>query len=325
MKYKSTFNKKIPSLIELGESLEVWFKKNYSIEPVVITSGRTKPIKLPSENIHLVVLADSICNYVNSLQLGEIPKHYLWVLCDSMRELLAKVFGISAQQIGVLPRYELFPLLRKPYSLEESKYFLYPGRLIGEKNLLLIISLYRKIQKNKNFENHRLLIYSPQKSKDVSNKIKTILRKNPDVNVFWNSDKLWTQRIPPQPAGIILSSYRLEEFGVSVARLQQIGSPLILSHWFAHKDIAGENVQFVETEELSQLKLKNHKTFFVRKKRNTIKPFCKPKILDQGDLNKLKSTLPKTSTAQLLVKMFFSDETADIDQPAFKKIYDILT
>jgi hypothetical protein len=325
MKDRPTFNSKVPSLNELKETVSAWFVKKYSVEPVLISSGRNKPLKLPSEEVHLVVLADSICSYLGTLQTAELPQHFLWVLCNSIKQVLVKVFGLSELHIGVLPRYELFPKIMPAYSLEDSEYFLYSGRLIDEKNTDLVILLFRQLVKDKIFQNHRLIISSPQRPLEVSDQVKNLLRRNSDVEVLWNSDNQWIQRVPSRPAGILLSTYRLEDFGVSAARLQQTGSPLILSHWFGHKDIEGDNVHFLDLEALNQLSLKNSKISLIRKSKNTVRPFHGPKLSNQDYLYKLKHSLSITLNDQFLLKMFLSDETADIDQPAFNKFYDILS
>lgn len=55
-------------------------------------------------------------------------------------------------------------------------------------------------------------------------------------------EKQWLCGAYENPVAISLSTYLMEDFGVSLAQAQQAGWPCIVSDWGGHADIKGRNI-----------------------------------------------------------------------------------
>lgn len=310
---------KVPSVPILVSRISKWFhKNNYSI-PIFWTSGVLDLPKFPDESEHLVLMADMIPKYLIHLKNGKLNPHYLWVLCTSVKNIFVNYLHFPEKAVHVIPRYEIFPNNKNCYSIEESEYFIYSGRLIKEKNLFQSIRTVSVLRQQKAFKNHTLQICYP-KFEIPPKSLLEIANANKWVHLSGDLGTSWTKKIKPRPAGIFLSQYQYEDFGVSIAQLQSsLGAPLILSPWMGHLDVTGQSIyELNPRRQLSNAELNVSLT--PKSKQTNIVVSPKPILMDRDTISKISETANNRPVPYRLTCLFFDSFSATSLQPAFSEI-----
>lgn len=210
--------------------------------------------KQPSSSVVNVVLQGNALGQIMECGKWPLGKVRLWVLCGANRALLMQKFGFRVVEIGIIPRYKLYPFIpAKKLDLDKKINFIYAGRLSPEKGILHLLDFIRELQKYKKVE---LTIYgeenyfpakytkwTPSKKSVWIRSLKESLQSNrwrvkPQV-IHGLSSKEWQRKVPPNSIFISLSQSTHEDFGVAVAEAQQLGLSTVLSAWGAHKDVVG--------------------------------------------------------------------------------------
>lgn len=181
-------------------------------------------------------------------------QYRIWVLSGAQRELLKEIFGFRDIQIGVIPRYTLFPL-RQPIRIPQINSpfdLVYSGRFARAKGILHVIEVARILQTDLNLPVNLILCgdfveMSPhnrpeQPASENSFRLEVFgaierrpWKKRPKI---WRDfgPTSWLKQPYQQPCLINFSQHTHEDFGVSLAQGQSLGWPAVLSAWGAHWD-----------------------------------------------------------------------------------------
>lgn len=161
---------------------------------------------------HLVLLGDAPYYLSFFTHWRWTGQFYLWTLSTALRDLLVNVGGIPSDCIGVISRYDLYPLKPPLYPLRSTDSLVYAGRDVPGKQLPVL----RKLAAKTGFA---LYECGPEQAIDHG--------------------ETWTEKFLGRPAFISLSHYRFEDFSVAAAQAQAAGLPVICPQWYGFKDIQG--------------------------------------------------------------------------------------
>lgn len=229
-------------------------------------------------------------------------KAHFFVLSRSVKSVMTEVLKIPGNCISVISRYDL--ISAKPtveYDISNKVSLVFSGRISRTKNiegLLRVFKELEKLKKNK-FEFHLIgefdenyhldygrFEYSNTYEKFLNDKVSELaFNVEPIFHKKMDQDK-WVESFVEQPVLISLSSYICEDFGVSIAQAQQVGWPVILSDWGAHKDVTEGKSCLIpynlipisnEPSEIQSLKAKGAAKYIVD---NWVEPREKHEIID---------------------------------------------
>lgn len=188
----------------------------------------------------------------------------LWALSTPFSRVASELLGIPPEQIGVAPRYEVFPREaparplpdpRKPWTL------VYAGRISPSKNFLLLLRTVSLLQTELGHKT-RLVCYGsfdgllktlpelpsiPGVIECFEDQVRSLISRLPWTTApsflgYTSRYDDWLRRDFDQPVAISLSQSDMEDFGVSLAQAQSAGWPCIASDWGGHRDLAGHGV-----------------------------------------------------------------------------------
>ncbi len=189
------------------------------------------------------------------LESGNWParEYELWTCSSAVKNVMTQIMGFADGEVGVLNRYDLFPLenqISKNESLND-KNLVFAGRLSPSKNLEALIYTVYFLQKEQNlnvglhffgkFDNH----FSADRGRwDVENyaeKIHSLIssldwKQRPVFHGYLEQDE-WIQTQIQNPVYFNLSTFMSEDFDVSLAQTQQKNWPAVLSTWGGHLDV----------------------------------------------------------------------------------------
>jgi glycosyltransferase involved in cell wall biosynthesis len=218
--------------------------------------------KTQSGPLHIVFLGGFLGRFLNA---GLWPSHpyQLWVMCHSAKTSLTRITGLEPSLIGVIPRYQLFPVQKRPQkfpTLGKPMTLIFAGRISRVKGVFTILAFANRLQMH-----HRLpiklvflgefaetqpadrsapLISSAQLKEQVYARIKSLSWSQAPDFVHSLGPSEWTKLKWENPIFVSLSQLTHEDFGVSLAQAQALGWPCILSDWGAHRDAKQSNVWY---------------------------------------------------------------------------------
>ena len=183
-------------------------------------------------------------------------QHRFWVLSEPIKNVFTHAFGFQPSQIGVINRYDLFPIAAPPRPLpqiHEAQDWIYAGRLSESKKILTLIYLVHELQTRYHspfqlhifgdFISDEVQFLSPTQQEAFKSQVFEIVEslKWPVKPVFHGfvEENNWLERTYRNPVYVSLSQFPYEDFAVSVALAQQKGWPVLLSSWGGHLDVAG--------------------------------------------------------------------------------------
>lgn len=206
-----------------------------------------------SETVNIVLFG----GYLNRiLESGNWPfkKMNLWVISESVKNTLCELFKFEPNQIGIIPRYEIFENISQSiWPKFKQTEFIYAGRLSRVKNISLLIKTYHLLQ-NEFKEISLKLIGDFDSEVHEYNGVFTIYDYKEEIlelvnSLSWNSrpefiEKLphdeWPKKLTSKSAYISFSTYLSEDYAVSIAQAQEAGSPIICSNWGGHQEVCGK-------------------------------------------------------------------------------------
>lgn len=233
-----------PSLMILQDKVSDYFHRIHGTYTSAFPNHACDLIWPGQEIIDVVLFGDALQTIVWAKNWPRKPKYRLWVLCHDMKRIINDLVGIPLSSIGVIPRYEIFPMPQSPYPLPSTKenfHFVMSSSYALSKNIELTIGVVNEIQKRSQGE-VKLTICSPKPEEYLArNAIKKLKWKfTPEIKGDLGLN--WQETLPKDSVMINFSTNLFEDFGVSAAQAQEVGFPLIVSDWGAHKDLAGENI-----------------------------------------------------------------------------------
>ena len=173
-------------------------------------------------------------------------RYKLWVLNHSLRAQINHYLGIEEKRIGVIDRYQLFPVHVKemPFPLlKDGSRFVYSGRASSLKNVDVAHGFIGALSERLGFQFEFLLCGPYFKEEDYLSRI--VPHPNVKVTGLGDLGDDWVKQIKAMenyPILIHLSTDPLDDFGVSVAQWQQCGLPLIVGNIGPYAELRGGNV-----------------------------------------------------------------------------------
>lgn len=220
----------LTSVRVLHQRLDLYFErmnvKDWSFlslsTPIPKASSGVKP--------HLVLLGDSPYFFSFPTRWPLEGNFYLWTLCSSLRNLLINYVGLPADSVGLISRYDLFPMTTPSYKLSEVDSLIYSGRDVPGK---LVSSL-----------------------REVSHQLGLPLNEC-GPGLLQDHGQEWVSKYKGRPAFITFSHYRFEDFSVSAAEAQSWGLPVICPYWYGFKNIQGSKDHLLFLKPFPELVLRS--------------------------------------------------------------------
>lgn len=243
------------SLNILKSKLQTWFEQKFGHNKFILLDEAPNKWNYKIEEVRDFVFSGS--HLLRFLELGNLnfEKIKIWVLSSSVKRVMTNIYGIPEKYIGVIPRYELFDLNSK-YKEAKELNFVYAGRITPSKNIHHLICFIAELKKYReaslhifgNFEqqpdpflgrfesgNYQELIWNLIKDLGLSECITIHQDQGPDE---------WIKNIGPSSIGVSFSAFYGEDFGVSLAQLQESGHRIFCTDWGGHQDLSGEILKF---------------------------------------------------------------------------------
>ena len=229
---------------------QLWFKKNHPQSRLWFVSQGTQSPR-PRAGLDQVVDVVLFGDFLDLLERAHCwprNKYRLWVLSEACRDVCVKILGLRPEQVGVIPRYELFPAPRKTRSLPSKSQewtLVFSGRVRTGKNVDLCLRVTSLLQ-TRYGERVRLAVVGSFRTEDHRQRFwfyyHALPWKFPPLLHQATDTSSWLKHLFRSPVLIALSEYFYEDFGVSVSQAQHAGWPCIVSDWGGHRDVSGRNV-----------------------------------------------------------------------------------
>jgi glycosyltransferase involved in cell wall biosynthesis len=203
-----------------------------------------------------LVLQGGVLAQLANCQSWPVRNMRLWVLSQAMKNLLITIYGLEEREIGVIPRYTLFPLRAQfCYSKHAPLNFIYAGRITPEKGVLHLLHFVSRLQMTTALDASLTLcgdlmstappnsswssISKAEWGRTVSQTLQQLPWKKKPQIVSGLGPTEWINLKRKNPIYINFSQSTHEDFGVSLAQAQALGWPAVLSSWGAHLDTIG--------------------------------------------------------------------------------------
>jgi glycosyltransferase involved in cell wall biosynthesis len=249
------------------EHLEVEVTKYLSTKfdiqnPWILDSINGTRIPPKEKNAEVVFFGSYIQRFLES---GNWPINTarFWVLSQSVKDVLVKLFYIDEDFINIIPRSELFKPKKKPKKsfpkISDDINFVYAGRISESKNIEALLYTVYHLQVNYQLKIHLTLIGNPDNMSHIFSMKEDVFSYEDRVDKIVNRlnwpikpvfiSEMGTEEWPKinieNPILISLSNFISEDFGVSAAQAIQAGWNCILSDWGGHKEFIGNNIMKV--------------------------------------------------------------------------------
>lgn len=247
-----------PSVEMLQERCAGWFAGEFGSTPWFPGRWCSRTWSENDSGITDVVLFGDFAEQLLSARSWPESKYRIWVLSRASARVVSQVFGLPANCIGVVPRYELFPKsrrLRPPPRRKQPWTLVYAGRISLSKNfdfVLRVTSVLQTVQKLPvelavigdvdEIGIEELGVPGDGYDTYVANLVRSLpWTKAPEFLGSLPRDR-WPSLAFARPVFVSFSRYFCEDFGVSVAQAQERGWPCVISDWGGHSDVVGSNV-----------------------------------------------------------------------------------
>lgn len=218
------------------------------------------PLKRRDEPLHIVLFGSFLRRFLESGNWC-VDQCHLWVLCEAAKQVLVQMAKVPEEKIGVIPRYELFPLhapAREFPSIsgEEEFTLVFAGRLSPTKNIEMLLRTVCFLQNEQNINVHLELFgdFDHQSHPDFGRRTEEgfrdrILKISENLN--WKKPPIWHPKLGAEewyqkdfknPVLVNFSTFICEDFDVSLAQAQALGWPAWITEWGGHLDVIGTNV-----------------------------------------------------------------------------------
>ncbi len=181
----------------------------------------------------------------------------IYVLSRLLKQFLIEIVGLPSSSIKVISRYDILTQKDPEYSFCEANSLVYSGRVVVGKNVELLIGVFNQMQQSKHFKNKNIFLCGPTDLNSLKNEI-CKYRWNRTPHLLGNLGPQWFNKFD-RPALITLSTYRLDDFNVSLAIAQNQGWPVVAPSWNAFHDLQGHEVQLIDAQQLLKKKKENPK------------------------------------------------------------------
>ena len=216
------------------------------------------PERLLNESTIQVVLFGSFFERI--FETGNWPdkKYTFWCMCKRVENILTNVCLFPENSVKCIPRYEIFSKgTPKNLSFEKPIHLIYSGRLSSQKNIEFFLAFASSLEKltdvhttllgkwDDRIPKHRGRFIIDSYKSNINKFLSKLKFKNsPVFNEDLNSDE-WLNCLKDNSLLLSFSTSIAEDYGVSIAQAQEIGTPLMISDWGGHGDVEGHNVYHV--------------------------------------------------------------------------------
>lgn len=261
--------KKSPQPLKSNKILKQALKSFFNSEPFIYFDAENESLTsewiqacLNKNTVNVVLVGSPLSRFA---QINLWPERLiLWVLDQSQKNVLINFAKIPAQKINVIPRYELFPILKRQRAfpkINDKFTLVYGGRFATAKGVFHCINLAKTLQVDYGLKvelhlcghfdqmtphNHLYSLSESDFKKVLLSKIKTNDWTTPPALHLHENEDSWLKLKYQNPVFISLSQHTHEDFGVSLAQAQENGWPCILSPWGAHHSAIQRNVFFIK-------------------------------------------------------------------------------
>lgn len=218
------------------------------------------PERLLSETNIQVVLFGSFFEKI--FETGNWPeKNYtFWCMCTRVKNILTGVCSFPEASIKCIPRYELFKKATlRSLSFDRPISLVYSGRLSSQKNIEFFLAFASSVETLSPVAVHTTLLgkwdnWIPKhRGRYIVDSYQTNIKyflsklkfKNAPVFIEDMGPEEWTNYLEGNSMLVSFSTSIAEDYGVSVAQAQELGTPLMISDWGGHGDVEGSNVYHV--------------------------------------------------------------------------------
>ena len=243
----------------LTARIKKWFEQTRPQEKYYfIESGKNFPTtnQMP---VSFILFGDFLMAISEWIALGETTPVIFYVLSHRSLKVIQTFYPDLEYAVEVIPRYVLFPVTHPPKAFptpKEDWELIFSGRISPSKNILLLLHTVSELQITYG-ENVRLKIIGEYD--DIGNlphflapfhlphqmiiaqAIKLLKWTHSPEIIHEETSDSWTQHLREKSVLISLSTNWAEDFGVSMAQAETLGTPLIFGNIGGHADIHAEN------------------------------------------------------------------------------------
>jgi glycosyltransferase involved in cell wall biosynthesis len=192
----------------------------------------------------------------------------IWVLSESVRQVLSQVVGVPDRHIGLIPRGAVFS--RSPIEissrlcLDRVCNLVYSGRISATKNIEMLLRTVSRLQTDHGLPLPLTLFgeFDNLSHPDAARKIQgRHIFDDYRSHLLGLIERLswkvkprfagrvgphdWLDAVKESSAFISFSTYICEDFGVSLAQAQEAGWPAIVSDWGGHREAFSQGLHRV--------------------------------------------------------------------------------
>ena len=246
------------SLGLLEERVRAYFQKNYPNEEIWLVDNELSP---PSQNCQHIILFGNFLRRILESGNWNLNSFKIWVLCQSAKDILVSQLGMKSENIGIIPRAEIFtaPQDIKPLDKTGPINFCYSGRLSRVKNISGLLFTYYFLEMEMDCRLSLFGRFDDEYPEDFGKRefthsfkteIHSLLDKIPFKNVpiqkGYFESKEWINQLPDNSMGISLSTYFMEDFNMSIHQFLENENNVIFPSWGGLQEI--KNFSSVEIQ-----------------------------------------------------------------------------
>lgn len=313
------------SLEFLSARISLFFEKNFPGSPIWIADDSSSWKQVDPEGTTNIILYG---NYLRDFIESETwpGKNYkIWVLSQKVKDCLTKLIKIPESSVSVIPRKYL---VDSNQNSQLSDQYVYGGRISRQKNILDLLLTHAFLQNIKSTEISLNLFgdfddsYHEDHGRfNFKHPFKEVITKCLD-SIHWKNKPLiqsglnsmeWIKKIPSNSCFISMSKFHMEDFGVSIAQMQELGIHSLLTSWGGYTDIENSSATFISDQFVqghsASLGLRaahakklahiiNEKEF--KKIDHSQVQLIQPEIVTATDLNALRASLLSTLGSEIV-------------------------
>jgi hypothetical protein len=296
------------SLDMLKNRIEELFQRNELDRPWFPDHYQWEHFKHEQKPQNIVVFGSFVRSFLES-GLWPWRESRIWCLSETVKSVFVQQLGLDSQYVSVIPRHLLFkPLPAFKRELGESLSLIYAGRISASKGLILLLEVYKLLDEKSDgacqlqlygaFDDEYSESFGRRKweakfEEYFLGEIKTHEWKKPPCWYGKVSRNDWLKNTREKIL-ISLSNLYVEDFGVSLAQIQEVGGRAIVSGWGGHRDAS--EVWRIPVEHL-ELGIENKK--LLRLKASLIVN-CLEDSFDSTRHSKADLELPKLASSKFL-------------------------
>ena len=246
------------SIDVLRNKVQLWLAARHPGEPVYFPDDQSAlPLPQNDQPLNIVFFGGFLRRFLESGNWLH-PGFRIWVLSRAVQNTLVKLLGFSQNQIGIIPRYELFGRQPEtaPFILRRPTQWVFAGRLSATKNLTMLLATVSALQTRHQLpvELHLSGEFDEEIHEDRGRRERGGYHEHLiafSTQLPWTKPPIfhapaaptdWIRKFRENPCFVSFSTSITEDFGVALAQAQEAGWPCLVSDWGGHRDAEGNNI-----------------------------------------------------------------------------------